>query len=269
MKKTLSLFLLVTASVVPASAQWAVFDGANFRQSLTNYGVLMQQIARQATQIENQIQQIRRADLQIERAGDMAQYRNLVGFDEVRIDLRLPTHMRRWSDRRLGVDGRGIFGDTRGGIFPGINVEYPNFDGTRLGRDPEIFRQPHDIVLTVNEFMEVQSEVYQRREDLKRAIARTSEAMQAATTEAEQQKLQAVLEVQYGQLAAVDAEVALSAAEVQVKTAEATAMNEARMAAEAETRRRLAQQEAGKLGTTFVPTYECMLQYVTEQRLSP
>lgn len=269
MKKSLALILFAATAAVPASAQWAVFDVANLQQSLSNYMALSEQIANQATQIENQIHQIRRAELQIERAGDMAQFRNLVGFPEFRIDLGLPTHVRRWSDRRVGVDGRGIFGDTRGGIFPRINVEYPDFDGMRLERDSAIFRQSHDIVLTVDEFMEVQSDVYQRREDLKRAIARTSEAMQAATTEAEQQKLQAVLDAQYGQLAAVDAEVALSAAEVQVKTAEATAMNDAAMAAEAETRRRLAQQEVGKLRTTFIPNYECMLQYVTERRLSP
>jgi hypothetical protein len=77
-----------------------------------------------------------------------------------------------------------------------------------------------------------------------------------------------VLDAQYGQLAAVDAEVALVAAEVQVKTAEAAAINDATMAAEAETRRRLAQLEVGKLRAAFVPTYECLLQYVAERRLS-
>lgn len=269
MKKTLALVFVAAASAVPASAQWAVFDVANLQQSVSNYMALSEQIANQATQIENQLQQIRRAELQIERAGDMAQFRSLVGFAEFRIDLGLPTHVRRWSDRRVRVDGRGIFGDTRGGIFPGVNVEYPDFDGMRLERDPDIFRQSHDVILTVDEFMEVQSDVYQRREDLKQAIARTGEAMQAATTEAEQQKLQAVLDAQYGQLAAVDAEVALSAAEVQVKTAEANAMSEARMDADAETRRHLAQQEVRKLRTAFVPNYECMLQYVTERTLPP
>ena len=125
------------------------------------------------------------------------------------------------------------------------------------------------MTVTVDEFKTVQSDVYTRREDLKRAIARTSEAMQAAETEAEQRKLEAVLNAQYSQLAAVDAEVALSAAQVQVKAAEATAMSNAQSEAEAEARRRLAQQEAKKLTTTFKPKYECLLQYVTERRLAP
>ncbi len=100
-------------------------------------------------------------------------------------------------------------------------------------------------------------------------IGRTSEALQATETEAEQKKLAAVLNAQYGQLSAVDAEVALSAAEVQVKAAESAAMSNAQYEADAEARRRLAQQEVKKITTTFKPMYECLLQYVTETRYSP
>jgi hypothetical protein len=269
MKKTLALILLAAAGAVPASAQWAVFDVPNLTQSIANYAALTRQIANQASQISNQIQQIRQYETQLQRAGDMANFRSLVGFTEFRADLNLPTQIKTWADRISRVDGRGLFGDTRGGLFPQINVQFPDFDGVRIDRDPQVFKQSHDIVVTVDEFKTVQNDVYVRREDLKRAIARTSEAMQAATTEAEQQKLQAVIDAQYGQLSAVDAEVALSAAEVQVKTAEAAAMNNAQADADAEARRRLAQQEVTKLSTAFKPRYECLLQYVSERRLSP
>jgi hypothetical protein len=67
----------------------------------------------------------------------------------------------------------------------------------------------------------------------------------------------------------VDSDVTLSAAEVQVKAAEATAMSNAQLDAEAEARQRLAQQEEKKLSTAFKPKYECLLQYVTERNLSP
>jgi type IV secretion system protein TrbJ len=269
MKKTLALILLATAGVIPASAQWAVFDVPNLTQSIANYAALTRQIANQASQISNQVQQIRQFETQLQRAGDMANFRSLVGFTEFRADLNLPTQIKTWADRISRVDGRGLFGDTRGGLFPQINVQFPDFDGVRIDRDPQVFKQSHDIVMTVDEFKTVQNDVYTRREDLKRAIARTSEAMQGATTEAEQQKLQAVIDAQYGQLSAVDAEVALSAAEVQVKAAEATAMNNAQADADAEARRRLAQQEVTKLSTAFKPRYECLLQYVSERRLSP
>lgn len=268
MKSILALLIFAVVGSAPVFAQWAVFDIANLQQNLVNYMAITEQIAKQATQIENQIQQIRQMETQLQRAGDMANFRHLAGFAEFQSDLSLPTQIRTWSDRLSHVDGRGLFGDTRGGVFPEITGQFTDFDGTRVARDPQIFRQPHDLVVAVDQFKAVQNDVYQRRKDLKRAIAQTSEAMQAATTEAEEQKLQAVLEAQYGELAAVDAEVTLTAAEVQVKTAEAMAMSEARDSAETETRRRLAEQETGKLSTTFIPTYECLLQYVEERRLS-
>lgn len=269
MKKILTLILLAATAAVPASAQLAVFDIPNLTQSIANYAAMTEQIAKQAAQIENQVQQIRQFETQLSRMGDMASIRSLVGFPEFRLDLGLPTQVKKWADELARVDGRGLFGDTRGGIFPEITAQFPDFDGVRVDRDPQVFKQSHDLVVTVDEFKTVQSDVYTRREDLKRAIASTSEALQAATTEAEEQKLQAVLNAQYGQLSAVDTEVALSAAQVQVKAAEATAMNNAQSDAEAEARRRLAQQEVKKLSTTFTPMYECMLQYVEERRLSP
>lgn len=268
MKKLLALFILSVAGTIPAFSQWAVLDVASLQQNVVNYSALTRQITNQATQINNQIQQIRQFETQLQRMGDMANVK-LIGFPEFRLDLSLPTQVQKWGDGVALVDGRGLFGDTRGGIFPQINVQFPDFDGLRIDRDPQVFKQSHDIVVTVDEFKTVQSDVYIRRENLKRAIASTSEALQAATTEAEEQKLQAMLNAQYGQLSAVDAEVGLSAAQVQVKAAEATAMNNAQNEADAEARRRLAQQEVTKLSTAFKPRYECLLQYVTERPLSP
>ncbi len=269
MKTTLLLASVLTMGASSGLAQWAVIDAANLQQSAVNYAAMVEQLANQATQITNQIRQIQQFETQLKRMGDMANVKDLVGFAEFRADLSLPTQVKTWAQSIARVDGRGLFGDTRGGIFREVRADFRDFDGAVVERDPTVYKEAHDMAVTVDEFKAVQSDVYTRREDLKRAIARTSEAMQAATTEAEQQKLQAVLEAQYGQLAAVDAEVALGAAEVQVKAAEATAMSEAKLAAEAETRRRLAQQEVVKVSTTFIPNYECMLQYVTERRLSP
>ncbi len=266
----LSLIAAISCVVAaPCSAQLATFDFANLSQSLTNYLALTEQISNQATQISNQIQQIKHVETQLQRMGDMASVQSLVGFVEYRSDLDLPNSVKLWADTLALVDGRGIFGDTRGGIYPSVEGQFVDFDGTSVDRDPLLFKQPHEITATVDDFKTVQSDVYRRRADLKTAITHTSEAMQAASTEAEQQKLAAVLQAQYGQLTAVDAEVALSAAEVQVKAAEATAMQNAQTSAEAETRKVLAQQEAKKISNTFKPQYECLLQYVSERSLAP
>lgn len=269
MKTLISLILFATVGAIPALAQLAVFDVPNLTQSIANYAAMTEQIAKQATQISNQVEQIKQFETQLKRMGDMASVRSLVGFTQFRADLSLPTQVKKWADGLARVDGRSLFGDTRGGIFREINAQFPDFDGVSIDRDAQVFKEANAMTATVDEFKAVQSDVYTRREDLKTAIASTSEALQAATTEAEEQKLQAVLNAQYGQLSAVDAEVALSAAQVQVKAAETTAMNNAQDDADAEARRRLAQQEVKKLSTTFKPRYECLLQYVSEQRLSP
>lgn len=268
-KNTVLVFLLMTAGAVPGFAQWAVIDVANVQQNVMNYAALIEQVSKQATQISNQVRQIQQFETELKRMGDMASLKNIVGFPEFKLDLSLPTKIKTWSDGLARVDGRGLFGDARGGIFREITEEFKDFDGGTIERDATVYKEAHDMAVTVDEFKTVQSDVYTRREDLKRAIGRTSEAMQAAETEAEQKKLDAVLNAQYGQLSAVDAEVALSAAEVQVKAAEATAMSNAQSEADAEARRRLAQQEVKKLSATFKPKYECLLQYVTETRISP
>ncbi len=269
MKTILRMAFVMMVSACPAVAQWAVFDAVNLKQSAVNYAALVDQLANQARQITNQVRQIQQFETQLKRMGDMAEVKVIVGFPEYHSDLSLPTKIKPWTDRIAEVDGYGLFGDTREGIFRGVTADFPDFDGVFIERDPKIFKEAHDLAVSVDEFKTVQRDVYTRREDLKRAIARTSEALQAAETEAEQKKLEAVLNAQYGQLAAVDAEVALSAAQVQVKAAETAAMNNAQSGAEAEARRRLAQQEARKLSATFKPQYESMLQYVTEKRFSP
>ena len=269
MKALLALFLLVAAGATPGFAQWVVIDVANLEQSVVNYAKMVEQVSNQATQIANQVREIQQFETQLKRMGDMASVKSIIGFPEFRVDLSLPTEVKTWAEGLTRVDGRGLFGDTRGGIFREISPDFRDFDGATVERDPTVYKEAHDMTVTVDEFKTVQNDVYKRREDLKQAIALSSDALQAAETEAEQKKLESVLNAQYGQLAAVDSEVALSAAEVQVKAAESTAMSKAQGDAEAEARRHLAQQEAKKLSTTFKPAYECLLQYVTERRLAP
>jgi hypothetical protein len=263
------LFFLAVASFAPCRAQWAVIDVASIQQSAMNYAALVQQLSNQASQITNQIQQIQQFETQLKRLGNMADVKALVGFPEFRLDLNLPTKIKVWADGVARVDGRGIFGDTRGGIYAPITPDFTDFNGGAIERDPQAYKTAQAVTETVDEFKSVQTDVYTRRENLKRAIAATSEAMQAAETAAEQQKLATVLDAQYGELAAVDSEVALSAAQVQVRAAESTAMTNAQSEAEAEARRKLALQEASKVTSTFKPKYECLLQYVTESRFNP
>jgi conjugal transfer/entry exclusion protein len=264
------LVLVVSLFIVSrATAQWAVIDAANLQQNIVQYAALVEQLSNQATQITNQVRQIQQLETQLTRMGDMANVKDLVGFSELKVDMTLPTKIQTWADGLSRIDGYGLFGDTRGGTFRGIAREFPDFDGRFILREAEPYKRAHEVAAKVDNFKEVQSDVYTRRENLRRAIAQTSEAVRLATTDAEAKKQEAVLNAQYNQLASLDAEVALSAAEIQVKAAESVAMADAQSEADAEARKRISQQESRKLATAFKPSYECMLQYVKETRFSP
>lgn len=248
-------------------AQWAVFDVANLQQNVANYAAMVEQIAKEGEQIANQVRQIQQMEDRLKRMGNMADVKAVVGFPNLKLDLSLPTRIRIWAAQ--AANGRGIFGDTRGGAFAPISNEFSDFDGGMIERAPEPYAPAQQIVAKVDEFKEVQADVYARREQLKRAIAQTSEALQAAETEAEEKKLEAILNAQYSQLAALDSEVTLSAAEIQVRAAEKIAMTDAQSEADAETRTKLAQEEARKVGRTFKPLYGSVLLYVEEKRFQP
>lgn len=261
--------LIGACLTVPAFGQWAVFDVANLTQNVTNYAAMVQQLAKQAEQISHQIQQIQHMEDQLKRMGKMSEFTDLVGFPELKLNLALPTKIKTWSESLLAVDGYGLFGDTRAGIFAAVSSSFLDFDGTVVPRDPERYKAAHEVTTKVDNFKEVQADVYVRREDLKAAVAKTSEALQAATTDAEERKLEAVLNAQYSQLAVLDSEVALSAAEIQVKTAESQAMEQAQTKASAEARVNLSQQEARKISTAFKPLYGSILLYVKEEPYVP
>jgi len=262
--------LLLVVSMIAATrcvAQWAVLDVANLEQSLSNYAAMIDQLSNQAQQISHQVEQIRQMDDQLARLGNMADFKVVVGFPEFRLNVSLPSKLETWDAKLPRVDGRGIFGDSRGGIYVDVSAEFPDFDGRAIPREPSIYLPEHEVALKVDVFKDVQIDVYARREALKEAIAETSDALLAAETVAEEQKIEAVLRAQYDQLASLDSEVVLSAAEIQVKEAEAAAMQNALDKAEAEARAKLVQQEAEKIRDAFKPIYESILLYVKEEPL--
>jgi type IV secretion system protein TrbJ len=251
----------------PGFAQWAVFDIANLQQNVANYAAMVEQIAKEGEQIANQVRQIQQMEDRLKRMGNMADVKAVVGFPDLRLDLNLPTRIKIWASK--SANGRGIFGDARGGAYTAIAAEFPDFDGSSIERASEPFVAAEQIVAKVDEFKEVQADVYARREQLRKAITQTSESLQAAETEAEEKKLEAILNAQYSQLAALDSEVALSAAEIQVRVAESTVMSNAQTRADAEARGKLAQREADRIRNTFQPIYGCLLQQVREKPMTP
>ena len=267
--KTLGFLLLLAVLGCTARAQLVVFDVANLAQSVTNYGTLINQLAKQAEQISHQLEQIRQMDDQLSRLGRMSDFKNLIGFTEYKRSLTQLSKLQSWSDTLRLIDGTGLFGDTRGGLFSGVAPQFLSFDGSTLTRDPQRYKAAHAITAKVDNFIEVQADVLTQRQSLRQAMAQTSDAVQAATTEAEEMKLEAVLDAQFRQLASLDSELGLSASEIQIKALQSAALETAEAKAEAESREKLAQAEVQKIKTTFTPLYTSILQYVREEAFVP
>lgn len=248
-----------------ARAQWAVIDAANLSQSISNYAALVQQIAKQGQEITNQVQQIQLMTDELNRLGKMSDYLGVVGSPQLEIDIGTPSQMQTWDANLASVNGTGLFGDTRGGIYTPVASTYTDFNGDSVARDPSLYKPNQELTASVDNFKSVQSDVYTRRTALRQAISQTSAALEAATTDAQEKKLADTLNAEYGELASIDSEVMLGAMEVQVKASEAVAMNAAQEQSGTESRTQLAQQESDKLTTTFQPTYSCILQYVNEE----
>jgi len=256
--KRLIFILLSFVAGSHCRAQWAVIDAANLTQAITNYAGILQQIS-------NQAQQIQQSQDLLNRMGNMANVTAVVGYSGLQVDLSLSTQLQTWTGDLSGVTGAGLFGDTRDGVYTPVNGQYSNFDGSSISRDPSLYKPTQGITASLNNFETVQADVYARRTQLRQAIAQTSAALQAATTEAEEQKLSAILNAQYGELASIDTEVMLSAAQVQAKATEAAAMSNAKSQADTESRTQLSQNEAQQITNTFQPSYASVLQNVTEQ----
>lgn len=267
--KPLWLILGLGLVIPVARAQLVVFDVANLAQSVTNYGTLVSQLAKQAEQISHQLEQIRQMDDQLSRLGRMADFKNLIGFAEYKRSLTQLSKLESWADTLRLIDGVGLFGDTRGGIFSGVARDYLSFGGAAIPRDPERYKFAHEITAKVDNFIGVQTEVLGQRLQLKQAIAATSDAVQAASTEAEEMKLAAVLDAQFRQLGTLDSELGLTASEIQVKALQSAAMDQAEAKAEAEAREKLAQEEVRRIKRTFTPLYTSVLQYVREEPFVP
>jgi hypothetical protein len=123
MKRTIIFLVAALALAARCAGQWAVFDVANLQQSVVNYGAMIEQLAKEAEQIANQVRQIQQMEERLKRMGNMADIKDVVGFPELSLDLNLPTKIRVWAGRV--ADGRVIFGDTRGGVFARSRILSP------------------------------------------------------------------------------------------------------------------------------------------------
>ena len=187
-----------------------VIDHANFGVNVSHNALDM---IEQINQVLNSLEQIRQMVDYLGRLGDPKLILDVAGARTLLEDLR-----------QIGlIEASPIIVDDAFGVdvfdYGGLGVYEPigplvEVDGvTSEPRDPSLYRPEDAAQKTFENYRDVQASVFSRREDLKRAVASTTDSLQSATTISQVQKLHGVLIGLQTELAAVDQELEFAALE--------------------------------------------------------
>jgi len=194
MKKLIVIALFSAA--LCARAQWVVFDPTAQVQSILNTA---QEIAQFIQMINNQVQQIRALTDQL---NEFKRYEALFGNPKAILIATATPLLNDLRRSELGAslnaiikaaDGADALVYNANGLYHSIGETFKTPEGKTVARSPTEYRQFAVINEATANFQTVSTNSAARRVALKGQIATTVEALRRAGTDAEVQKLSAVL----------------------------------------------------------------------------
>ena len=196
MKKLIALILVTLGVAGSARAQWIVYDPTmNMQQIMAQ----AQNIAKYIEMIQNQVQQIQTLTDQL---NEFKHYEDLFGDPKAVLlttvkpltdDLRKTELGQTLTTLEGAVDaGQAMLYDANG-LFHSIGTTFNTPNGATVTRLEAPYRPVAAVQKTTDNFLSVSTDATTRRIALKEEIARTTEALKVATTDAEVQKLTGVL----------------------------------------------------------------------------
>ena len=196
MKKLIALTLVTLGVAVSARAQWIVYDPTmNMQQIMAQ----AQNIAKYIEMINNQVQQIQTLTDQL---NEFKHYESLFGDPKAVVlttvqplvtDLRKTELGQTLTVLEGAVDaGEAMLYDASG-LFHSIGTTFNTPNGATMTRLEATYLPVAAVQKTTDNFLSVSTDATARRIALKEEIARTTEALKNAPTDAEVQKLTGVL----------------------------------------------------------------------------
>lgn len=217
------IILIVSLSVsITASAQIVVVDLGNLEQAI------LQVAAAQA--------QVRYTEQVLTRLGDPATVRDVAGLAQTLGQLGPALSPRPEPSSDAAIGGESPLSGDPHGCFRPIEAEIPLANGNTTPRSVEDYRRFTPLQKAVGRFQAVAANTKERRNSLRSALRETTQALAAATSDAEVQKLKGVQAAQQAELANLSAEQAEAAAEVMVQQAAIDTDDSRQEQAEAELR---------------------------------
>jgi uncharacterized phage infection (PIP) family protein YhgE len=179
-----------------ARAQWTVYDPAVHAQQIISTA---QEIAKFVEMINNQVQQIEQLTEQVETLhhyvelfGDPATFAP-ASINALTADLTRTELGQTLTSLQSTIDAVAAMSYTGHGLFSSVAGQFTTPNGTPVERREEAYRPVAAVQRITENYLTVSQDAAARRAALKQEIARTTQALRVAQTDAEVQKLTGVL----------------------------------------------------------------------------
>lgn len=219
MKRIIAFTILLGFSF-PAARALTVYDPAVHAQQIIGTA---QEIAKFVEMINNQVQQIDQLTEQVET---LHHYVELFGdpstfapksIEPLTADLIRGEVGLTLGDLQVGVDVTASLNHTGNGLFSPVALEFTTPGGVAVERRQDTYRPVAAIQQTADNFLAVAADTTKRRTAIKLEIARTTEELRNASTDAEVQKISGVLVGLAAALQSTDHELSQATAAAQVQ----------------------------------------------------
>jgi len=245
---SLSAAPLVTAQVVVIDPTAIAHNQANHIVDLAKY---VEMVNNQLKQITTMTQELQQVTAYVKAFGDPSSLLNITGANQLISSLKQTGVGATIGQLQQAANGIQAVQYTANGLYRNLGSTFTTPGGVRLPRAEELYRKYGAIQQSSQNFQGVTTDVLARRANLRNQIASTTTQLQAATTDAETQKLTGVLVGYNAELATVDHEIDNAAGQVLTQDAENRADKERDDQARREERQAQTEESFRRYGEVF------------------
>lgn len=264
MKKLILITIAAFAISLPsARAQLIVEDVVHIAQDAMNQVV---DLAKYAEMVTNQVKQITTMTQELQQTvayvkafGDPSQLLSITGANELISGFQQSGVGQTLGSLRQAASGIESLKNNASGLYQSITDT--SLSGIQISRATDNYKPFGALENASSNYTAVYDDAMQRRKALKSQMAQTIDQLQSATTDAETQKLQAVLTGQSAQLQAIDQEI--TGATSQAVVQDITNRNDGQKQQKAQTEEVASDRHDAfkKFGTMMVPDVNSDLRF--------
>ena len=245
--------LLVAASL--ANAQVVVIDPTAIAHNQANHVVdlakYVEMVNNQIRQINTMTQELQQVTAYVKAFGDPSKLLNIVGANQLIGGLQQTGVGQTLTQLQRSANGLQALQYNGNGLYQSLGQTFTTPSGAQVPRLEDLYRKYGAIQDDSRNFQSVTTDVLARRANLRNQIASTTTQLQAATTDAETQKLTGVLVGYNAELATVDHEIDNAAGQVLTQDAENRADKERDDQARREERQAQIEESFRRYGEVF------------------